>query len=63
MHRIWIGRRPNLRCLRVARGLLRNPLAWALPHSRPSLRLHAQTRAVANVGAPWSLGVIEKKQL
>ncbi len=45
----------NLRCLRAARGLLRNPLARPSAHSRPSLRLHVQTRAVANVGAPRSL--------
>ncbi|MGJ4748394.1 hypothetical protein ACQV5M_18675 [Leptospira sp. SA-E8] len=50
----------NFRCLRAARGSLRDPLAWASPHSLPSLRLHWQTRAVVNVGAPWSLA--EMKQ-
>ncbi|MEI7015003.1 protein kinase domain-containing protein, partial [Leptospira licerasiae] len=30
----------------------------ATPHSLPSLRLHEQTRAVANVGTPWSLDAI-----
>ncbi len=45
----------NLRCLRSARRSLSRPLARASPHSLPSLRLHAQTRAVANVGAPRPL--------
>ncbi len=32
----------NLRCLRAARGLLRNPLAWPSAHLLLSLRLHSK---------------------
>ncbi|MEI7015032.1 hypothetical protein V9X60_20070, partial [Leptospira licerasiae] len=35
-------------------------LARASPHLLLSLRLHEQTRAIANVGTPWSLCAINK---
>ncbi|PJZ47471.1 hypothetical protein CH362_19035 [Leptospira saintgironsiae] len=35
-------------------------LAWATPHLLLSLRLHEQTRAIANVGTPWSLDAMVK---
>ncbi|WP_367899185.1 DUF2716 domain-containing protein [Leptospira sp. WS58.C1] len=39
------------------------PSLQASPHLLLSLRLHWQTRAIANVGAPRSLGVIHHKNL
>ena len=36
-------------------------LARATPHLLLSLRLHKQTRAIANVGTPWSLYAMSKK--